>query len=214
MRIVREKLQYYWKLIKDFCVLQILHADDPPHRLALGIAVGIFVAFMPLVGIQMGVTVFLAWLVGANKLVGVPLVWITNPVTIIPIYYPCYRFGCALLGEPVLTERWSELGQRWTVLAASADVSWGEKVKFWWGGLMDFVLPLCVGCLVVSTVLGILSYYISLYAIRAYRLRRWGQLMPPSASERETRDDSKEPGAELQSSETKSSETKSGETAA
>lgn len=180
MKLVSDKIKHYWKLAKDFCVYKILHADDPPHRLALGIAVGMFVTMTPLIGIQMGLNVVLAWLLRANKLVGIPLVWISNPFTAIPIYYPCYRFGCMLLGEPVLTEKWSQLGADWQVLASDPTLTKWRIIKFWWLGLMDFVGPLFLGCTVIGLVFGIVSYYISLFAIRSYRLRRWGQLMPPA----------------------------------
>ena len=39
--------------IEHFIVYRILHADDTPHRLALGIALGVFVAWTPTVGLQM-----------------------------------------------------------------------------------------------------------------------------------------------------------------
>ena len=105
MKIVGDKLRAAIKSVKDFCILRILHADDPPHRLALGIAIGMFVTFTPLIGFQMLISVFLAWLLRANKLVGVPLVWISNPVTFVPIYYPCYWLGCKVLGQPVLSNK-------------------------------------------------------------------------------------------------------------
>lgn len=179
MKIVSDKVKQYWKLVRDFCVYKVLHADDPPHRLALGIAVGMFVTLTPLIGFQMLISVFLAWLLRANKLVGIPLVWISNPFTIVPIYYPCYLLGCVLLGEEAVNERWDELSAAWHQLISDPATTWGAKVRFWWEGFMEFVAPLCLGCLVVGLVMGVLSYYVSLYAIRAYRLRRWGQLMPP-----------------------------------
>ncbi len=179
MKIVSDKVSQYWKRAKDFCVYRILHADDPPHRLALGIAVGMFVTFTPLIGFQMMLSVFLAWLLGANKLVGIPLVWISNPFTIIPIYYPCYRLGCVILGEKVVNSKWSHLGTEWQQLLADPATTWGVKVRFWWEGLMDFIAPLCLGCLIVGLIFGVVSYYLSLVMIRSYRLRRWGQLMPP-----------------------------------
>ena len=154
---------------------KVLHADDPPHRLALGIAVGMFVTMLPLIGFQMMISVFLAWILRANKLVGIPLVWISNPATAIPIYLPCYRLGCVLLGGKVDEAKWTE----WRELQADPATTWGITIKFWWEGLMDIIPPLCLGCLVVATALGVVSYYISLLAIRSYRLRRWGQLMPP-----------------------------------
>ena len=95
----------FFRRFRDFCVYRILQANDPPHRLALGIAIGTFATFTPFIGLQMVLCIFLAWVLRAKKAVGIPIVWISNPVTIIPIYYPCYALGCMLLGTPVLTDK-------------------------------------------------------------------------------------------------------------
>ena len=138
-----------------------------------------FVTFMPAIGLQMVLSVFIAWLLRANKLVGVPLVWISNPVTIIPIYYPCYLLGCKLLGTAAASDDWARVEAAWQEAQGAASVTWLEKAQFYWNSILDVIWPLCAGCLVVGLTAGVLSYYISLFAIRSYRLRRWGQLMPP-----------------------------------
>ncbi|MFN3189671.1 MAG: DUF2062 domain-containing protein [Aureliella sp.] len=189
MKFIGKSIRKYMQVAKDFCVYKILHADDPPHTLALGIAIGMFVTFTPLIGFQMVLSFALAWLLKANKAVGVPIVWISNPLTIIPIYYPCYVIGCKLLGTPVVSDEWTLIGDEWKALAADPATRWRDKVSFWWDNLMDFVGPLWLGCMVVATVTGVLSYYISLFAIRQYRLRRWGQLMPPSTTPIESIED-------------------------
>lgn len=169
--------------MRDYCVYKILHADDPPHQLALGIAVGMFVTFTPLIGFQMGINFCLAWLLRANKFVGIPLVWISNPVTIVPIYYPCYWVGCKLLNQPVIGyEWWDQLQARWEDLVIDGNITWFKKVSFWWSSLMEIATPLTVGCTVVGLTAGVISYYCSLFAIRSYRLKRWGQLVPPHAT--------------------------------
>jgi len=66
---------------------RVLQVHDTPHRIGLGVATGIFVAWTPTVGFQMALTVALAWLVGANKVVGVPFVWISCPPTYFATYY-------------------------------------------------------------------------------------------------------------------------------
>ena len=75
-----------WQRVRHFVLHDILHADDPPHRLALGVAIGMFVTFTPTVGLQMVLVGVLAWLLRANKLVGLPVVWLSNPATVVPIY--------------------------------------------------------------------------------------------------------------------------------
>lgn len=179
MKFVSDKVKHYWRQIHDFCVYKVLHADDPPHQLALGLAIGMFVTLLPLIGIQMVLTLFLAWIFRANKLVGLPLVWISNPLTIVPIYYPSYVLGCKLMGEPVVSDKWVNLKAEWGIVEANPLATWGMKVRFWWESLLEFVWPLGLGSLVVATVGGILTYYISLYFIRSYRIKRWGQVMPP-----------------------------------
>ena len=212
MKFVSDSLKHSWRRIKDFCVYKVLHADDPPHRLALGIAIGLFVTLLPLIGFQMMLSVFLAWLFRANKLVGVPLVWISNPLTIIPIYYPSYWLGCKLLGTPVVNDEWEKLKVNWATLQAEPGVTWGEKVGFWWESLLEFIGPLGLGSLVVASVAGILSYYISLFVIRNYRLKRWGQLMPPSLTPVD--EDNDEAGDHPSSRDSLADKPKSGESAA
>ena len=171
MRFVSAKLKDYWNRTTHFCVHRILHAGDPPHNLALGIAVGLFVALLPLVGIQMGLALGLAWLIRANKAVAVTLVWISNPLTMVPIYYPGYWLGCKLLNMPT--------GGRWIELVQSNE-SASVKFRAFMDNLQDFAGPLFLGTFVVATLVGVISYYVSLAIIRSYRLRRWGQLLPPS----------------------------------
>lgn len=182
MKFFSDSLKHQWKRIRDFCVYRVLHADDPPHRLALGIGIGMFVTFLPLIGFQMMLSFFLAWLFRANKLVGVPLVWISNPLTIVPIYYPCYWLGCRLLNE---SDNWEHIRTRWTALTDTQPASWGSTLLFGWESLLDLAGPLGLGCLIVAMVMGVISYYASLILIRNYRFKRWGQLMPPQLTPQE-----------------------------
>ena len=160
-------LHYPWSQIRRFVLVNMLHANDPPHQLALGAAIGVFVAVTPTVGVQMGVVLLLAWLLGANKVVGLPIVWVTNPATIVPIYYSCYFVGRRLLGMEGIGREW------WAELKGSHDFS------FYWTKLMDVATPLWVGCLVCGFALAYPTYHITYVVVRRYRMRRWGQLTPP-----------------------------------
>lgn len=173
-RYLRLRFRRFRRRLQQIIIYNVLHADDPPHRLALGIAIGIFVAFTPTIGFQMMIAMFLAWLLRANKAIGVTVVWITNPATIVPIYYPCYVIGRFLLQHRPVGFRW------WRELAKPPE-GWWDGVVFFWNKFTQIAVPLWVGCLIVGTVLGYLSYRISLSAISAYRMKRWGSLIPPSA---------------------------------
>ncbi|MGB7934177.1 MAG: DUF2062 domain-containing protein [Gammaproteobacteria bacterium] len=62
-------------------------------------AVGLFVAFVP-IPLQMLLAAALAILARVNLPVSVALVWITNPITLPPVFYICYRVGAWILNEP------------------------------------------------------------------------------------------------------------------
>ena len=83
----------YHQQLRHFIFHNILHVDDPPHSLALGLAIGVFLAFTPTVGIQMVLAGIITWILGANKAVSVTVVWISNPATLVPIYWSGYRVG-------------------------------------------------------------------------------------------------------------------------
>jgi len=153
-------------------VHDILHADDPPHQLAMGVALGVFFAFIPAFGAQMILVVLFAWLLRANKLAGAPIVWLTNPATIVPIYYTCYRVGIRILGLPSIGRDW------WTELA-EPPAGWVVSLEFYWTRFSEVGAPLLFGSLIVGLAFAIPIYFVAYYTIRTYRLRRWGQLTPP-----------------------------------
>ena len=140
----------------------VTRADDPPHRLALGIALGLFCGLLPLVGLQTVLVLVLAWLLGANKAVGLPLTWLTNPATFVPIFYPCYRLGARLLGTtPVDITWWQRL----------AEPPLGESVTgFYWRSLQEVSAPLMLGSFLLASVAAVAGYYLSRHGIE--RLRR------------------------------------------
>jgi uncharacterized protein (DUF2062 family) len=173
--MLRRHLQIAYRLqsaaLRDFVFRRMLHADDPPHRLALGAAIGVFVAITPTVGVQTLLVVFLAWLLRANKAVGIPLVWISNPATAVPIYYPCYRIGRFLLGRPSIPTQW------WRELAHPPE-GW-EAMTFYWGKFLEIAWPLWLGCTLVGLVTGWITYRVVHRLVSMHRLRRWGELTPP-----------------------------------
>jgi hypothetical protein len=161
---------------RRFVVHNLLHADDPPHRLALGVAIGIFVTFTPFIGIQMVLVVILAWLLRANKAVGVPVVWISNPATFVPIYYPCYLIGRAALGWPAVGRQW------WDQLTHPPAGFWAVT-EFYWSRVFEIFAPLTLGCLLVGTPLATTTYLITRRLICGYRQRRgWMHAPPPTAT--------------------------------
>ncbi|MFP8966070.1 DUF2062 domain-containing protein [Pokkaliibacter sp. CJK22405] len=59
--------------------------------------VGVFCAFLPM-PFQMVVAAVFSIVCRANLPLSVALVWLTNPITMPPVFYFCYRVGTWLLG--------------------------------------------------------------------------------------------------------------------
>ncbi len=176
-RHVRARFRLYVRRVRAFVSHNVLHADDPPHRLALGAAIGVFVMFTPTLGFQMLINVMLAWLLKANKAIGVLIVWISNPATFIPIFYPCYLVGRILLQREPVSETW------WRQIA-DPPPGWWPTVAFYWSRILEIAVPLWLGGVVVGILMACPTYYFLYYSIRSYRLRRWGQLVPPPVGAR------------------------------
>jgi hypothetical protein len=52
-----------------FITHRILHVDDSPHRIAMGVALGLLAAWTPAMGLHILVALSLTSMIGANKFV-------------------------------------------------------------------------------------------------------------------------------------------------
>lgn len=77
---------------------------------ARGVAVGLFVAFLP-VPFQMLIAVLFAMISRANLPIAVALTWVSNPLTFGPLTYLTYFVGTLITGEKVTTVSIEDL--RW-----------------------------------------------------------------------------------------------------
>ncbi|MFA6133829.1 MAG: DUF2062 domain-containing protein [Phycisphaerae bacterium] len=164
---LRKRLRVNLRLLRNFVVYRIIHVDDTPHRIALGVAIGMFVAWTPTSGMQMVLIVALSALCRANKVVGVPMAWLSNPATLW-VNVLCYVLGCKMLG---LAHNEAAF---WAALKDA--ISGGHGLI---GGTVHFFQaiggvfwPLLLGSLVFSAVLGALTYFATYYAVRFFRRRR------------------------------------------
>ncbi len=72
------------------------------NRKTIGRAIwiGLFVGFLP-IPMQMLVAVMLALVARVNIPVAAIGVWVTNPFTMVPLYYLAYRLGATMLEMPI-----------------------------------------------------------------------------------------------------------------
>ena len=153
----------YWLKLRKLLLHKVLHADDTPHAIALGVGIAVLVAFFPLIGIQTIIAIALAALFRANKVVCIPVVWITNPATIVPIFYGCFAVGRFIM--PTSTGSGETDVGRLLGLAKDASVF---EYAFWvslFRLLAELGAELWVGCLVLGVVFGGMSYVLSRWGV-------------------------------------------------
>lgn len=126
---------------------------DPPDRLALAFAIGVFVAFTPTIGLHTISAFFLAWAFRVNKAVTFSGTLISNPYTVIPMYGISLWFGSKLLGQRI-----------------GFDIDL-KNLSLWnlWGEFKPLLLPLFLGTTVLGIISAIISYFILYYLIKRYR---------------------------------------------
>lgn len=166
-------IRYLANRLKRFFIYRVLHVDDTPHRISLGLAIGIFITWTPTIGFQMILTVAIAALLRANKAVGVPFVWLSNPVTLFPIYYPSYWLGCRLLGGDYDSEEFV----RFLTTAATGGGNWFERLGVFWQAIWNVFWPLWLGSLIMGLALGVLTYFAMRCAVARYRIH-WHRKHP------------------------------------
>lgn len=118
---------------------------------ATGVAIGIFCAFLPM-PFEMVPAIFLAALMRGNLPFAIAGVWISNPVTWVPLYTPCYLLGASILRiEPVALQQITIFQLGW------------HYVALW------------LGCLIVGLSLSISVHFIISFIWRSQVRQRWKQ---------------------------------------
>ena len=157
-----------YRRISFFVVHHVLHTDDTPSRIARGVAIGMFIAWLPLIGLQMALVLALSFIFRANKVVGLPVVWISNPFTLGPVYYPSYLLGAAMLNSHPVSIQY--LKQRFAAVSA---LPWSLRLKEFADFIFsDVFYPTLIGSLVTGSILALASYFLTVRAVKRHRLRR------------------------------------------
>ncbi|MFH1134960.1 MAG: DUF2062 domain-containing protein [Pseudomonadota bacterium] len=79
-----------------YIYLRLILLPGTPHNLAMGLAVGVFVGFLPIIPIQTLVAVVLAFVFRGSKIAAAVGTWVTNPVTVPPLYALFFLIGRTL----------------------------------------------------------------------------------------------------------------------
>lgn len=81
-------------------VKKLLALEDTPERIARAFALGVFLAFSPLIGLHLFLGFGLAFVCGLNRIALLLGLFINNPWTLIPIYAAGTYLGGFIIGFP------------------------------------------------------------------------------------------------------------------
>lgn len=135
--------------------LRILRQKASPHNIALGVALGIFVGFLPIIPFQTVVVLTLAFIFRGNKVAAAICTTISNPFNLIPFYYMLYLVGRVFvpLDVPAFDPHHLEMK---------------ELIATGW----DFFAIMCVGGVVLGVPSFFLTYFATRKGVRVYRERK------------------------------------------
>ena len=115
----------------------LLHLNRRSVSYAVGI--GLFLAFVP-IPFQMVLAVACAIIFRFNLPISVGMVWISNPITIPPLFYFCYKVGTWILQTPIQDIEFQ----------ASSEWLMNEMAAIW--------QPFLLGCFTVGAISGLLGF--------------------------------------------------------
>lgn len=134
-----------------------LHSS--PRRIALGVSIGLFVAFLPTIGFQMGMALVIAWVLNASRPAAIASVWITNPLTMgwaysltflvgRPFWHASHEVGLLELSQTIQGDH-GGIGIGAVFVALQSMLNLGAGV----------FMPMLIGGAVVGVVAGFIGYY-------------------------------------------------------
>ncbi len=144
-------LRYYFE--------KLIHLKHSPSKIALSIAIGIFFGLVLPMGLQTFVAVPIALMLGCNMLLTITATLISNPVTILPIYYVAIKIGKYI----------TNINLSWETVSKTVSHPSFENLLLL---SKDGLLVLFTGTFVLATVISSIVYFITLKVIVILRKRR------------------------------------------
>lgn len=179
---MKKVFAYFYNRVYEKVIKPIVISVSPIREVALGMGIGMFVGLTPTVGIQMWI-VFLIWLFAKyalNKrfdvIIGSAIVWISNPFTVIFIYYGFLKTGLLIfkiLRIPAIELSYQVFYDQFSSILESSSGSFIDVVvKGTTFLLIDLGFPMLIGSLVYAIPLSIISYFLTKKLLLQYRIQK------------------------------------------
>ena len=167
-----------WRRAFEYVVHRLRRLPDPPHKIARGVAAGVFVCFTPFFGFHFILAAMLAFVMQGNILAALLATFFGNPITFPIIAALALELGHWMLGMPggaPLPEVFAEfsrasveLWQNLKAIFTSEPAHWDRLARFY----HRILIPYVVGGLAPGTIAGVIAYMLALPAVTAYQKRR------------------------------------------
>lgn len=144
---------------------RILRLSASPHAVAVGVAVGAFSAFTPLLGFHVLLALVLAYLMAGNLLAAALATTIANPLTIPLIAVATFRVGEVLLGI--------QSSEAVTAPELFHMLKHLELSELW----RPVLEPMLVGAGVLGAAVAVLAYCVTRFAVHTFKARRRARLI-------------------------------------
>lgn len=136
---------------------KILDMQGDPKKIAFACALGVFIAFFPILGTHTALAFALAWVFRVSPAVTLGASFVNNPWTIAPMYGGSLWFGVLITGTDISSVNIDWHGINWEVFVKLVKV---------------IGVPFVAGCLVLGLVFAVIAYFAALKAVLAYRARK------------------------------------------
>ena len=167
-----------WLRASQYVLHRVRRLPDQPHRIGRGVAAGTFISFTPLHGFHFLAAAGIAWVIGGNILAALLATFVGNPITFPFIAYAATWLGREIMGnhgvlspKMIFGEFADATAQLWQNLRAvfgPGEAHWDQLGSFY----HDIFLPYLVGGVILGTLAGVASHYMTVPIIRAYHRRR------------------------------------------
>lgn len=147
-----------------YFVKRVLRINASPYAIAMGVAIGAFVSFTPLLGLHFFMAFALAYLLRANYFSAIVGTVVGNPITFPFIWAFTFRVGRVILGDPVHHNAEPRLDgpSAYTVEAIS-----GFFERTW-----PVVKPMLVGSIPLGLTAAVACYFLTYGTVVGYQKAR------------------------------------------
>ncbi len=173
-----------WRRVIEYHGYRVRRIPDTPHRIALGLACGVFASFTPFFGLHLLLALAVAKVLGGNLVSALIGTAAGNPLTFPFIASLSLSLGYRILGHGLTTPDFTRIvaafGEAMSGLWESLLSLFGHGAAHWARldlFVDDLLVPYLVGGLLPGLICGVASYYLARPVVAAFQTRRRARML-------------------------------------